>query len=210
MSGTIAGEFGQVIGTRMRAEHRTLATRWLARLNELLPVGTNEVFPSDSLLDHIPALISEIASYLGESEADEFAANTFVMDKARELGELRYEQRASVHQLLREYRVLGSILVTFVEQETRLLPTVAPIEVIAVLGRVAQAVGVLQQTTIETFIATYTARIDDQTRRLENFNRMVSHELRQPIGALQFAVKLARASADEQARAGYEDVIERN
>jgi len=210
MSGTIAGEFGQVIGTRMRAEHRTLATRWLARLNELLPVGTNEVFPSDSLLDHIPALISEIASYLGESEADEFAANTFVMDKARELGELRYEQRASVHQLLREHRGLGSILVVFVEQETRPFDVVSPAEVIAVLSRVSQAVSVLQQSTVETFITKYTARIDEQTRRLENFNRMVSHELRQPIGALQFAFRLSESSEDDAARSGYREVIERN
>src|SRR4051812_47362918 len=147
MSGTIAGDFGHVIGARMRAEHQTLASRWLTRLNELLPVGANEVFPSNSLLDHIPALISEIAAYLGDVESDEFATNTFVMDKARELGELRYEQRASVHQLLREYRVLGSILVAFVEQETRLFGMVSPAEVIAVLGRVAQAVSVLQQTT---------------------------------------------------------------
>jgi len=210
MSGTIAGDFGHVIGARMRAEHQTLASRWLTRLNELLPVGANEVFPSNSLLDHIPALISEIAAYLGDVESDEFATNTFVMDKARELGELRYEQRASVHQLLREYRVLGSILVAFVEQETRLFGMVSPAEVIAVLGRVAQAVSVLQQTTVETFIAKYTARIDEQTRRLENFNRMVSHELRQPIGALQFAFRLSENSEDEQARADYQEVIERN
>ena len=194
----------------MRAEHRTLATRWLARLNELLPVGTNEVFPTDSLLDHIPALISEIASYLGDSEADEFAANTFVLDKARELGELRYEQRASVHQLLREYRVWRRSSSVFVEQETRLFDFVSPAEVIAVLSRVSQAVSVLQQTTVETFIAKYTARIDEQTRRLENFNRMVSHELRQPIGALQFAFRLSENSEDEAARSGYREVIERN
>ncbi|MEO7274774.1 MAG: HAMP domain-containing sensor histidine kinase [Vicinamibacterales bacterium] len=207
---TTVGDFGRLIGARMRSEHETLAGRWLVRLNELLPVAANEVFPSQALLDHIPQLIREIAEYLEFTDADEFAANTFVMEKARELGELRYEQRASVHQLLREYRVLGAILVSFVEQETRLLHTVAPIEVIAVLGRVAQAVGVLQQTTIETFIAKYTGRIDEQTRRLENFNRMVSHELRQPIGALQFAVKLANAADDEQARAGYQEVVERN
>ncbi len=210
MSVTTVGDFGRLIGARMRAEHESLAGRWLDRLHESLPVAANEVFPSNALLDHIPALIQEIADYLEFTDADEFAANTFVMDKARELGELRYEQRASVHQLLREYRVLAAILVAFVEQETRLLHTVAPIEVIAVLGRVAQAVGVLQQTTIETFIAKYTARIDDQTRRLENFNRMVSHELRQPIGALQFAVKLANTTEDGQARTGYQDVIERN
>src|SRR3954451_24209562 len=116
---TMVGDFGRLIGARMRAEHESLASRWLDRLNELLPVAVNEVFPTRALLDHIPALILEIAEYLAFSEADEFATNTFVLDKARELGELRYDQRASVHQLLREYRVLDAILVTFVEHETR-------------------------------------------------------------------------------------------
>jgi signal transduction histidine kinase len=207
---TMVGDFGRLIGARIRAEHESLASRWLDRLNELLPVAANEVFPTRALLDHIPALILEIAQYLEFSDADEFATNTFVLDKARELGELRYDQRASVHQLLREYRVLDAILVTFIEQETRHVEWVAPIEVIAVLARVSQAVGVLQQVTVETFIAKYTARIDDQTRRLENFNRMVSHELRQPIGALQFAIKLADTQDDPALRAGYRDVIDRN
>jgi signal transduction histidine kinase len=173
-------------------------------------VPTDEVFPSTALLDHIPALILEIAGYLAHAEADEFAGNTFVLDKARELGELRYEQRASVHQLLREYRVLAAILVTFVEEETGHSESLAPSEVIGVLSRVAQAVSVLQQTTVETFIAKYTSQIAEQTRRLENFNRMVSHELRQPIGALQFAFKLAESTEDPAARAGYRDVIDRN
>jgi signal transduction histidine kinase len=207
---TTAGDFGHLIGARMRAEHQSLAARWLDRLNELLPVSTDEVFPTQSLLDHIPALILEIATCVADADTDEFVANTFVLDKARELGELRYDQRASVHQLLREYRVLSAILVTFVEQETRGLDLVAPSDVIAVLSRVTQAVGVLQQTTVETFIGRYTARIDEQTRRLENFNRMVSHELRQPIGALQFAFRLADSSDEPSARAGYHEVIDRN
>jgi len=194
----------------MSEAHESLAARWLDRLNELLPVTAGEVFPTGALLDHIPSLIREIAAYLKDEEVDEFAANTFVLDKARELGELRYEQRASVHQLLREYRVLSAILVTFVEEETTRLDVNAPSEVIAVLRRLSQAVAVLQQTTVETFIAKYTAQIDEQTRRLENFNRMVSHELRQPIGALQFAVKLAEASDEAVARAGYREVIDRN
>jgi signal transduction histidine kinase len=210
MTVTIAGDFGHQIGSRMSEAHESLAARWLDRLNELLPVPAGEVFPTGALLDHIPSLIREIAAYLKDEEVDEFAANTFVLDKARELGELRYEQRASVHQLLREYRVLSAILVTFVEEETTRLDVIAPSEVIAVLRRLSQAVAVLQQTTVETFIAKYTAQIDEQTRRLENFNRMVSHELRQPIGALQFAVKLAEASDEAVARAGYREVIDRN
>ena len=210
MTVTIAGDFGHQIGSRMSEAHESLAARWLDRLNELLPVTEGEVFPTGALLDHIPSLIREIAAYLKDLEVDEFAANTFVLDKARELGELRYEQRASVHQLLREYRVLSAILVTFVEEETTRLDVIAPSEVVAVLRRLSQAVAVLQQTTVETFIAKYTAQIDEQTRRLENFNRMVSHELRQPIGALQFAVKLAEAGDEAVARAGYREVIDRN
>ena len=210
MTVTIAGDFGHQIGSRMSEAHESLAARWLDRLNELLPVTAGEVFPTGALLDHVPSLIREIAGYLKDEEVNEFAANTFVLDKARELGELRYEQRASVHQLLREYRVLSAILVTFVEEETTRLNVIAPSEVIAVLRRLSQAVAVLQQTTVETFIAKYTAQIDEQTRRLENFNRMVSHELRQPIGALQFAVKLAEATDEAVARAGYREVIDRN
>jgi signal transduction histidine kinase len=210
MTATIAGDFGNAIGARMRESQRALAACWLARLDELLPVEKNEVFPTDALLDHIPALITEIAEYLSDAESDEFMANAFVLDKARELGELRYEQRASVHQLLREYRVLGSILVTFVEQETERFGIVAAREVIGVLSRVSQAVSVLQQTTVETFITKYTSRIDEQTRRLESFNQMVSHELRQPIGALQFAFTLIDKSDDGAARVGYREVIDRN
>jgi signal transduction histidine kinase len=207
---TIAGDFGPLIGARMQAEHQALAGRWLERLSDLVPVAVSEVFPTKALLDHIPSLIVEIARYVADGDGDEFAANAFVLDKARELGGLRYEQRASVHQLLREYRVLGAILVTFIEAEAQPLRLVSPGEVIGVLGRVAQAVSVLQQTTVETFIAKYTTQIEDQTRRLENFNRMVSHELRQPIGALQFAFKLADGSSDPATLAGYREVIDRN
>ena len=125
MTVTIAGDFGHQIGSRMSEAHESLAARWLDRLNELLPVPAGEVFPTGALLDHIPSLIREIAAYLTDEEVDEFAANTFVLDKARELGELRYEQRASVHQLLREYRVLSAILATFVEAVT--VTTHAPV-----------------------------------------------------------------------------------
>src|SRR4051794_26500437 len=136
MSVTVAGDFSSRIAARMKAEYELLATRWLRRLEELVPVSADEGFPTTPLLDHIPSLILEIAAYVGDGEVDEFAANAFVLDKARELGELRYEQRASVHQLLKEYQVLSRILVTFVEQETTRPESVMPGEVIAVLRRV--------------------------------------------------------------------------
>ena len=195
----------------MVAEHQILAAKWLERLNALLPVDANEVFPTDHLLDHIPSLIVEIAEYLREPKREEFAANTLMMSKARELGELRYQQKASVHQLLREYRILGGILAAFVQDEASRDPgRVDPGEAIMLLTALSQAVSILEQTTVETFIGKYTATIERQTTRLENFNRMVSHELRQPIGALQFALQLARSTEDPAERTKYGDVVDRN
>src|SRR6185369_10815841 len=111
-------DYPAVIAARIAAERLTLASRWLERLRELLTVTANEVFPSEQLLDHIPALVDEISRYLAAPEEEAFAANASVMEKARELGMLRYKQRASAHQLLHEYEILGEILEAFLVEET--------------------------------------------------------------------------------------------
>src|ERR1700731_4975584 len=88
------GSFDELIAARMLAENTTLAGRWLERLTVLLPVNAEDVFPGHRLLDHIPALVGEIAQYLRVPDAQEIGANTAVIEKARQLGLLRHEQRA--------------------------------------------------------------------------------------------------------------------
>ena len=189
--------FSHAIADRLEAEHRTLALEWLARLNEIIPVDVREVFPSDQLLDHIPQLIREIGAYVRTPAAEAIAANTQVIAKAQELGVLRHEQQASVHQLLREYRLLGDVLVQFVEQETKRLSLSPGFEqVMDLMSGLNRAVAVLMQTTVETFISEYSVTIEKQTARLEGFNRMVSHELRQPLSALTFTVAVLRKTED--------------
>src|SRR5262245_25109195 len=107
---TTTEHYAGVVSARAAAARDALAARWLQRLTAILPVGPNEVFPSTHLLDHIPGLIGEIAAYLRAPAEEEIAANTSVMQKARELGILRHRQQASVHQLLREYEILAEIL----------------------------------------------------------------------------------------------------
>ena len=104
------------------------------------------------------------------------------------------------------------MLVTFVLEElerTGLTP--APVEAIHLVSRVHQAVGVLSQATVEVFVGLYTRTIADQATRLDEFTRMAAHEWRQPLGALQFGVRLLR----ERQAAGPRDehtfvVLERN
>jgi len=56
------------------------------------------------------------------------------------------------------------------------------------------------QETVETFVRLYTGTISDQAERLEEFTRMATHEWRQPLGSLQFAVTLLRQAVLEPDR----------
>jgi len=183
-----AEDFAGIVSQRVEAERHALAAKWLRRLNELLTVDANEVFPSAQLLDHIPMLIGEIAGYLRAPKDEEIAANTIVLEKARELGSLRHEQRASVHQLVREYEVLADILETFVVEETERLglqPSAA--ECFELLRRLTRSSRTLMRTTVDTFVSEYMTAIEDRNERIKAFNQMASHELRSPIGTLLFA-----------------------
>ena len=199
MTSLAAQDYPSAISARIAAERLTLAGRWLARLRELLTVTANEVFPSEQLLDHIPSLVEEISGYLAAPADEEIAANAAVMEKARELGLLRHEQRATAHQLLHEYEILGEILEAFLVEETSRLglqPSVA--ECFEVQRRLTRSVRVLMRTTVDTFISEYTATIQDQTERIKAFNRSASHELRSPIGTLLFAGALLENDAVRQ------------
>jgi signal transduction histidine kinase len=195
--------YREVFADRLLAERQVLSARWLERLISILPVDSGDVFPGDTLLDHVPALMEQIAEYVRAPEDAEISANAAVIAKAQELGLLRYRQRASVHQLLREYDILAGILEAFAADETArlaLVPDVA--ECFAVMRRLGRAVRTLMQTTVETFLAEYTETIARQTEALESFNSMVSHELRNPLSAAQYAAELlVRADAPHEAEA---------
>jgi signal transduction histidine kinase len=213
MATELSAPFGDLIAGRIRAAHDVIARRWLDRLAVMLPVERNEIFPSNQLLDHIPALINEIADYVGADSSDALIGNTLVFSKARELGELRFAQKASVHQLLREYSILATVLGTFIDEEFSALEGAwKSTDVLSVMNRLNEAVFVLLQMTVDTFVGRYTTMIEEQTSRLEGFNRMVSHELRQPLSSVQSAVDVLRQlSGHDQGDSGRMlDLADRN
>jgi signal transduction histidine kinase len=197
--------------SRLDAEHTRLAAVWLGRLDEVIDVERGEVFPSHLLLDHIPELIQEIAVYLRAPQEVEIAANTAVMSKAAELGWLRFNQQASVHQLLREYQILCEILDAFFLSEAEGLESFGdPAAAVLALSRAQRAVRVLQQQTVDAFISRYTAKIEAQTARLRNFSRVMSHEIRQPLGVLQVLSRLLPSTSDEPETVRLLATLERN
>lgn len=183
--------YAAIVAQAVATQRIALSARWLARLNEILEVDARRVFPSEQLLDHIPLLIAEVAAYLRAPQAEEISANAAVIDKARELGLLRHEQQASVHQLLREYEILGEILEAFMVAETdRLELRPEPFECFECFGRLTRAIRTLMRTTVDTFVGEYTATLQERNERIDKFNKLASHELRTPIGVLTFAATL--------------------
>ena len=197
--------------TRLDADHMALAALWLEQLDRVIDVDKRDVFPSHLLLDHIPELIQEVATYLRAPEDQEIAANTAVMTKAVELGWLRFDQRASVHQLQREYQILSEILDAFFLREATALGAAgdATAAVLA-FSRAQRAVRVLQHQTVDAFISRYTAKIEMQTTRLRNFSRLVSHEIRQPLGVLQVLTRMLPSTDDQPEAARLIGTLERN
>jgi signal transduction histidine kinase len=195
MAHAVASGFTTIIAERIEAAHQVLAARWLEQLKPLLPVPADDIFPGHRLGD-MPALIRELAAFLRAPGEEAIAANAVVTARAVELGQLRHAQKASVHQVLREYRALRTVIAQFTEQQAALLSLTPSVgELFELTDRLDAAIDVLLKTTVDTFVAEYTETISQHTSRLEGFYRVVTHELRQPLGTLQFGLKML--SADE-------------
>ncbi len=210
---SIVTSCASALGNSIQKANRRLAEQWLERLIALVPVDARSVFPTDLLLDHIPALITEIGKYVAEPADEDIAARSIVISKARELGQLRHRQQASLHQVLREYDLLGDVLEEFVIEETSVItPPPSVSQCLDAWRRVGRAVRVLMQVTAGTFISQYTETVTIQGRRLERFNRSIGHELRNVLGTLEFGAALLAGDAptDEAQRRRLGMTVRRN
>lgn len=198
----------QHLAQRMTDESIGLAATWVERLHERR-LNTLDVFPSHQLLGHFPLLIVAIAAHL-EGSAPPIDSNAEVLARAAELGELRHVQQASVDQLLREYRVLAELLENFIDGEVVRMEDAEPRDVVFAMRRVGTAVRVLQQHTVDTFVARYTQMIERQTTQLRKFSRLVSHEIRQPLAVLQVIARALPVPDGDAESARMMDIFDRS
>jgi signal transduction histidine kinase len=174
----------------LRAVKRDLVRRWLERIEARVTLTANEVFPTESLLNHVPLLIDGIASYL-ESEETSLAADNAVAAKAMELGELRHEQGFDVYEILKELEILGAILFSFLQglvDANRIKGNKR--DFLICWQRVAHAIELIRQATVTRFLRLAAEQVNEREERLRRFNRMVSHELKNHVSAIRGAAHL--------------------
>jgi signal transduction histidine kinase len=178
----------------MRASRDVLTHRWLERIAARVSLAASKIFPTDELLDHVPILVDGIAAYI-ENPAEDVSADTPVIAKAMELGRMRHEQGFDAYEIFKEYEILGSILFSFLAKSAEEIDAPCSREQLLHCGhRVFQAVSLIQQATAMQFLRQTQLHVRDREERLRGFNRMVSHELKNRLGAAIGAVALLNES----------------
>jgi signal transduction histidine kinase len=190
MKGAMDCPLAAVLAERLRGARDELTRGWLDRISARVTLDPNRIFPSEDLLDHIPLLVDGIADYM-EDPADEISAETSVVVKAAELGELRLSQGFSANEILKEYEILGGVLFNF------LIRTVDSIdeectrgELLACGQRLFRAIAVIQQITTGHYLRKADVQVNEREDRLRSFNRMVTHELKGGLTAILGAVSM--------------------
>jgi signal transduction histidine kinase len=180
------------LAARIRSHHADLTRRWLDRIAARVSLEPNRVFPSEQLLDHVHILMLGIADYL-ENPADEIGADMPVIAKAMELGALRLEQGFDAHEILKEYEILGGVLFSFAATQVSEMSVPCPdAEVLTFSHRLFRAISVIEQVTTSQYLRTLSEKVNEREEQLRRFNRMVSHELKNKVGAVLGAGELVQ------------------
>jgi signal transduction histidine kinase len=198
------------MAARLKAARETLVKRWLELIALVSPLHKQDVFPGHDLVDHVPLLIDGMADYVADPSL-EINADAPVMAKAIELGRLRYEQGFDALQILKEYEILGNVLFDYLVEQAEGVDATATRQDVLICGhRVFHSIAVIQQHTTEGFLALDENRVAEREQRLRSFNRMVSHELKNRMGAAWAAAELLREDQLALERERYLDLIVRN
>jgi signal transduction histidine kinase len=200
-----------LLATSLRDSRDELTARWLERIAARVSVDPAAIFPTQDLLDHVPVLIDGVAEYVADP-ASGVSSDMAVVDKARELGALRHAQGFDQYQILKEFEVLGGILLSFIgEVAERSEAACTRGELLACAQRVFQSVSLIQQAASAHYLQLVTDRVAEREDRLRAFNRALTHEFRNRIGAVLGAGQILQMPgiADEK-REQLADLVVRN
>ncbi|CAN5296701.1 hypothetical protein BH09GEM1_BH09GEM1_03540 [soil metagenome] len=177
------------LAARLRSARSEIVGRWLERIIARVTIEPRRVFPTDELLNHVPILVDGIAEFLehGELAVD----GTVPLDaKAMELGALRHSQGFDAYEILKEHELLANILYSAMRSALAEFGDAQPDEVAHCWQKVAEVIERIRQSTMNHFLRISAEQVRLREERLRRFNRMVSHELKNRVGAIRGAADL--------------------
>lgn len=182
------------LGTELHRRSTELTRRWLERLLTRLAVRPHRIFPSETLLNEIPAVLQRISDYLisGGGPIHEQA----VREELARLARLRREQGYDIEEILAEFDILGEILYAALREEARGFgPHIAAEQAIEVAERLYRTLMAIASITATTFREEGFKDRRERARLLGGFGRALAHEMRNRLGAGTAALHLLASAA---------------
>jgi signal transduction histidine kinase len=201
-----------VLAQRLRESKLDLTRQWLGRIANRITLDENHIFPTEELLDHVPLLIEGVADYV-QNPAAEIGVDMPVVAKAMELGTLRHQQGFDAYEILKEYEFLGGILFTFFARIVEEIEEPCEKSELMACGfRLYRAVTIIQQSTMGHFLLLADKNVSEREERLRGVNRVISHEIKNRIGAVLGASSVLHEVPDiaVSKRAELVEIIGRN
>jgi len=177
------------LGAELHRRSSELTRAWLDRLLQRLEVHPRRIFPSDTLLNHIPEILKGVSDYLCSS--GDMVAAKLVRDELAQLARLRREQGYDVDELLAEFEILGEILYGALREEADSFGRKVPAEyAIEVAERLYRALMVITTITAGTFREEGFRDRRERARLLGGFGRDLAHELRNRLAAADASLQI--------------------
>ena len=166
------------IAAALASRSGELARLWLEAVAARLEAPPRRGFPSESLLDPMPSVVRWVVRAPGEDVAlpDE------VTEALRRLVSLRRDQHALLEEILMEVGLLEDVLFAALQDEVPAREASSADALVLGRSMAARVTGLLTVVAgIHSEMAGEARRAE--RRKLDDFTRMVSHEMRTPIGA---------------------------
>jgi len=171
------------LAERIREARDDLSRQWLELISRRMAIPAEKIFPSDELIADIPLLLVAIADSI-EDPTDEITSDLPVAAKAMELGRLRFNQGFDAGQILKEYELLGALLFAFARQfAAESEPAHDAVDMVVCTHRIFRAIAAIEQVTTTHFLRALAVRVGEREEQLRRFNRMITHELKNRVGA---------------------------
>lgn len=177
------------VASHLRSAAVPITRRWVELLVERLGVRPERVLPTQSLLNHIPAVLSQVADFL-QDPADG-PLDTMVRKDLALLADLRRRQGFTLREILEEFAILSELVEETLTEAADSYPhQIERADLIRLVGRLKDAVYLLGSETAARFRTWSARQHEERVRLLEGYTAMLSHELGNRLGAAETAVRL--------------------
>lgn len=143
---------------RLDRDREELAKSWLVRLIERATLEEIKALPTGKLADELPELISDVLAIAGDESSDPVELSPAAHARASRLADLRESRESSATELSRDVVAIHAAILAGLARDSEGLD---PAGVAELAVRIAEAVGAIQATAIESLV-------DQRVRELES------------------------------------------